>query len=355
VRDAHFCCFSLRSKTKMAQNYGLGRGLASLIPQKRKSTGLDEAQRADEAGKTIDKPDEKFNYFGVSLAPRDASLAPNVAMPATNAGTTLSRAETDKTKSEKNIQEVEVFRIVPNPHQPRLSFNEEKLQELAGSIKEHGIIQPIIVSKNNGNYEIIAGERRFLAAKLAGLKTVPAIVRDASEQQKLELAITENIQRHDLDPIEEAKALKKLMEEFDMSQEEVAQKIGKSRSAVANKVRLLNLPVEIQKSLIVGKITEGHCKLLLAIPNPEKQRAFYEMILKNNLTVRQTEDKTKEISVRMHKRTLHVDPAVKQIEDELSQKLGTKVKLTKSGGGGRITIEYYSQEELNGILDKISK
>lgn len=334
----------------MAQNYGLGRGLASLIPQKRKS--------ADEAGKTINKPDEDFNYFSASSASKGAPSvsggAFNSPASAVNAVVAQPQTKTAETMPGKDVQEIELIKIIPNPHQPRLSFNEEKLQELANSIKEHGIIQPIVVSKNNGNYEIIAGERRFEAAKLAGLKTIPVIIRDASERQKLELAVTENVQRHDLDPIEEAKALKKLIDDFDMSQEEVAQKIGKSRSVVANKVRLLNLPVEIQKSLIVGKISEGHCKLLLAIPNPERQRAFYEMILKNNLTVRQTEDKTKEISVRTHKRTLHIDPAVKQIEDELSQKLGTKVKLTKSGNGGRIIVEYYSQEELNNILGKIN-
>jgi ParB family transcriptional regulator, chromosome partitioning protein len=323
----------------MAQNFGLGRGLASLIPQKRNS--------AEEAGKTINKPDEKFNYFG-------ASSVPKTSVPVGETGLIQPQTRVDGAKSEKNIQEVEVFRIVPNPHQPRLSFNEEKLKELADSIKEHGIIQPIIVTKNDGNYEIIAGERRFEAAKIAGIKKIPVIIRDASEKQKLELAITENVQRHDLDPIEEAKAYRKLMDDFEMSQEEVAQKIGKSRSAVANKARLLNLPVEIQKALISGTITEGHAKLLLAIPNPEKQRAFYEMILKNKLTVRQTEDKTKEVSVRTHKRTLNIDPEMKQIEDELAQKLGTKVKLSKSGGGGRIIVEYYSQEELNNILNHIN-
>jgi ParB family chromosome partitioning protein len=243
--------------------------------------------------------------------------------------------------------------IIPNPHQPRLNFDEGKMQELVASIKEHGIIQPIVVSKNGNQYEIIAGERRYQAAKISGLKKVPVIARDVSEQQKLELSIIENIQRHDLNSIEEAKSYKKLIEEFDVSQEEAAIKLGKSRSAVANKIRLLNLPIEIQKALIEGRITEGHCKLLLAIPNPEKQRAFYEMIIKNNLTVRQTESKTREVSVRTHKRVVNVDPETKQIEEDLSSSLGTKVKLSKSGGGGRIVIEYYSQEELDNILSKI--
>jgi ParB family transcriptional regulator, chromosome partitioning protein len=348
VRDAHFCCFSLRSKTKMAQNYGLGRGLASLIPQKRKS--------ADEAGKTIDKPDEKFNYFGTSSARKgDSSVPGNV--PQKNIGAMPVQQQQMATRESnfgEQVQEIEIFKIVPNPHQPRINFDTEKLAELADSIREHGIIQPIIVSNENGQYELVAGERRLQAAKLIGLKTVPAIVRSASEQQKLELAIAENIQRHDLNPIEEARAYIKLIEEFDMSQDQVAMRTSKSRSSVANKMRLLNLPVEIQRAIIENKITEGHAKAILAIANPEKQKALFELIVKNNLTVRQTENKTKEIAVKTHKRTISVDPEIKQIEEELSQKLGTKVKLTKSGGGGRIIVDYYSQEELNNILGKIN-
>jgi ParB family transcriptional regulator, chromosome partitioning protein len=302
-----------------AQNYGLGRGLSSLIPPKNAK---------------ITKPNEDVNYFGA--APGEGSVKNISSTP--NAG----------------VQEVEVIKIVPNPHQPRAHFDEERLGELAESIKTHGILQPIVATKIANGYEIIVGERRFQAAKIAGLKTVPVIVRDATEQQKLELAIIENIQRHDLSAIEEARAYQELAAEFDLNQEEIAQKVGKSRSAVANKIRLLNLPVEIQKALAGGQITEGHAKAILAITNPEKQRALYELILKNNLTVRQAEDKTKEISVKSHKRLMHIDPEIKELENKLVGILGTKVKVTKSGGGGRITIEYYSDEELNNILSKIS-
>ncbi len=299
----------------MVQNYGLGRGLSSLIPQK---------------SKKIDKPAEDFNYFGASGKP-------------------ISNVSQEK----GGIEEIEISKIVPNPYQPRTVFDETKLSELADSIKEHGIIQPIVVSKSGGQYQIIAGERRFQAAKLAGLSVVPVIFRETNDQQKLELAIIENIQRQDLNPIEEAKSYLKLTNEFSLTQEEVAKKLGKNRSSVANKVRLLNLPIEIQKALIEGKITEGHCKLLLAIPNPEKQRAFYELIIKNGLTVRQTEDKTKEVTVHSHKRNIVVDSETKSLEDELIGILGTKVKIKKSGGGGQIVIEYYSKEELNNILGKI--
>lgn len=305
----------------MAQNYGLGRGLASLIPQ----------NRSNNSDKKINEPRDDFNYFG--------------AKPAMGA--------VEKSVPNSGVQEVDLIRIVPNPHQPRVHFDAEKLQELAASIKEHGIIQPLVVTKNGNQYEIIAGERRFQAAGLAELKTVPVIVRDATELQKLELAIIENVQRHDLNAIEEAKSYLRLSDEFDLSQDEVAKKMGKSRSVVANKLRLLHLPIEIQKALIEGKITEGHAKAILAIENPEKQRALFEMILKNSLTVRQTEDKTKEISVKTHTRHMAVDPEVKRIEDLLAGTLGTKVKLSKSGTGGKIIVDYYSPEELNNILSKI--
>ncbi|MFA6047721.1 MAG: ParB/RepB/Spo0J family partition protein [Parcubacteria group bacterium] len=319
----------------MAQNYGLGRGLASLIPQKKQvpSDGV--------GNKPISEPKDDFNYFGASSAPGGANAKPTSPQPISIKS------------NEGGVLQVDITQIIPNPHQPRHRFDELKLKELAASIKEHGIIQPLTVSKNNGNYEIIAGERRFEAAKISGLQKVPVIVRDATEQQKLEIAVIENIQRHDLNPVEEARAFQKLVEEFDISQEEIALKLGKSRSSVANKLRLLNLPVEIQKAIIEEKITEGHAKAILAIDNPEKQRALFDLILKNNLTVRQTENKTKEVTVRTHKRNVVIDPVVKQIEDDLSGTLGTKVKLQKSGGGGKIVIEYYSQEELDNILSKI--
>jgi len=207
----------------MAQNYGLGRGLSSLIPKKNYSSGSSQVQTAPSANITAsENKSAGFNIKG------------------------------------KSIIEVDVNQIIPNPHQPRLYFNEEKLNELSASIKEHGVIQPLIVTQVGAGFELVAGERRFEAAKRAGLPKVPVIIREAGEKEKLELAITENVQRHDLDPIEEAKAYQKLVDEFEMNQEEVAMKMGKSRSAVANKIRLLGLPVEIQKAIISGEITEGH-------------------------------------------------------------------------------------------------
>lgn len=308
----------------MSNNFGLGRGLASLIPQKKPLP--EENEKTGENENVLADPPRK--------------------MPEAQSG--------ENTPASGNIQEVEIAKVFPNPHQPRMDFNPGKMQELAESIKQHGIIQPVVLTENAGQYEIIAGERRLQAAKLAGLSMIPAVVREANDQQKLELAIIENIQRHDLNPVEEARSYLKLTQEFGLKQEEVAFKVGKSRSSVANKLRLLGLPVEIQRALMEGKITEGHAKALLAIENPEKQRALYELIIKSHLTVRQVENKTKEISVKTHKRTINLDPEIKKIENDLMAKLGTRVKVSKSGPGGRIIIDYYSKEELDNLISKIS-
>ena len=251
------------------------------------------------------------------------------------------------------VVKIPVENIVPNPNQPRYYFDENNLKELSESIKEHGIIQPILVTKTNGDkYELIAGERRLQASKLLGLKEISAIVRLATNQQKLELALVENIQRHNLNPVEEAKAYQKLSKEFNLTQEEIAKKTGKSRSTIANIIRLLDLPIEIQRGIIVGKITEGHARAILGLENPEKQRALYELILKNNLTVRATENKVKEVTVHTHKRKVlkQADPYLQDLEDNLQQKLGTKVKIKKHGTTGKITIDFFSEEEFNKIV-----
>ena len=251
------------------------------------------------------------------------------------------------------IIKIPIENIVPNPNQPRYYFDGDNLKELSESIKEHGIIQPILVTKINGNkYELIAGERRLQASKLAELKEIPAIVRLATSQQKLELAIVENIQRHNLNSVEEAKAYQKLGKEFNLTQEEIAKKTGKSRSAIANIIRLLDLPIEIQRGIIERKITEGHARAILGLENPEKQRALYELILKNNLTVRAVENKVKEITVHTHKRKAlkQNDLYLQDLEDNIQQKLGTRVKIKKQGASGKITIDFFSEEEFDKIV-----
>lgn len=312
-----FRYLNFESKIFMAQNYGLGRGLSSLIPRKSYS---DESKNQNAPQGNVQAEEVKNTRFNLKG---------------------------------KSIIEIDISQIVPNPHQPRLQFNEEKLNELAASVKEHGVIQPLIVTQDGAKFELVAGERRFEASKRAGLLKVPVIIREAGEKEKLELAITENVQRHDLNPIEEAKAYQKLVDDFEMSQEEVAMKMGKSRSAVANKIRLLGLPVEIQKAIISGEISEGHAKAILALPNQEKQRALFELIKKNGLTVRQVEEKAKEVSVKSHTRMVNVDPEMRELENKLMGIFGTKVKMAKSGRGGKIIIEYYSKEELDGILGRI--
>ncbi|MDD3190263.1 MAG: ParB/RepB/Spo0J family partition protein [Candidatus Pacebacteria bacterium] len=286
-------------------------------------------------------------------------------MKKSSLGTGLSSLIPEKTKRleggagdavnhDNEVIKIPVEKIIPNPSQPRYFFDNDNLKDLAESIREHGVVQPIIVTKlNNGRYELVAGERRLRASKLIGNKDIPAIVREANNQQKLELAIIENVQRHDLNPIEEAKAYKKLKEDFDFTQEDVAKKLGKNRATVANIIRLLDLPVEIQRGIIEGKITEGHARAILGLENPEKQRALYELIIKNKLTVRDVENKVREITVPGHKRVLSQEKnaEMQDLENEMQERLGTKIQIKKKGGIGKLIIDFFSEEE----FDKIKK
>lgn len=291
-------------------------------------------------------------------------------MAKTSLGTGLSSLIPNKLNKENNISSLQkggfvssdevvkipIGNIVPNPRQPRKYFAEENLKGLAESIKEHGVIQPIIVTKINDKYELIAGERRLQASKLAKMSEIPAIVRLATSQQKLELALVENIQRHNLNAIEEAKAYQELHNEFNLTQEEIAKRTGKSRSTIANIIRLLELPVEIQRGVIEEKITEGHARAILGLENQEKQRALYELILKNNLTVRAVENKVKEITVHTHKRKVskQADPHIQDLEDGIQEKLGTKIKIKKQGTTGKITIDFFSEEEFKRIIELLN-
>jgi len=270
-------------------------------------------------------------------------------------------------KKEGYVFELESGSIEPNPHQPRVDFNEATLEELAESIKEHGIIQPLVVSKveydgpigTQVRYRIIAGERRWRAARLAGLPTVPAIVRETpAENQNLELALVENLQRENLNPIEEAKAYQNLINNFGLSQQEVAYKIGKSPEKISNTIRLLNLPLEVQSALAAGLISEGHGRAILGLLGPEQQRALLREILDKSYSVRQTEDKVRDSkvdSIRSPRAVVTLSPEFKDMIERLENILGTKVSLTPRGEGGRITIEYYSSEDLENIIKTFLK
>lgn len=257
--------------------------------------------------------------------------------------------------SDAKIQEIEVSKIVPNPFQPRTVFKPEALQELADSIKEHGVIQPLVVTETATGYEIVVGERRFRASQLAGLERVPAIVKKSMvDQTKLEVALIENIQRQELNAIEEAMAYDRLMKTFNLTQEQVAKKVGKSRPAIANTVRLLNLPAEIQRGVIEGKVSEGHARALLGLGEPEKMILMYKLIQEQGLNVRQVEAKVREITVRRQMDAAAPDPRLMALETELRGKLGTQVKIQRQGRGGKITIEFFSDEELDDLIGRMA-
>jgi ParB family chromosome partitioning protein len=227
------------------------------------------------------------------------------------------------------------------------------LNDLAESIKEHGIISPLIATRHGDRFELIAGERRLRSAKLIGLKTVPVIIREENEQKKLEVALIENLQRENLNPLETARAYKRLIDEFNITQEEAAKKVGKARSSVANALRLLALPLEVQEALDSGKISEAHAKYLLGIDGQEKQLVMLKKILRHDLTVAQTDKEIKRLGgTKAAKNKDYFDQAK---EDELSEALSTKVEIKRQGRGGKIIIDFYSDEELGEILTKIRK
>lgn len=253
-----------------------------------------------------------------------------------------------------SINHIKVEQISPNPHQPRQKFDDEALKDLAESISEHGIIQPLVVTKNGfEKYELIAGERRLRAAKLAGLKTVPAIIREMSEQKKMEVALIENLQREDLNALETAIAYKKLEDEFNLSREELSKRVGKSISAVANSLRLLNLRDEVKEAIMEGQLTEGHARALAGLPY-EDQLSAMRQIIDNKFTVREAEQVRKRtIGGKAPLPAKKSNPEIKAMEDELAANLGTKVEIKNMGGSGTITIKYFSNGELREIVDKI--
>lgn len=293
----------------MAKVTGLGRGLGSLIPKKVSKEAISEDNRDFLVNDSADR-----------------------------------------------ILQVPVEQIEPNPHQPRQVFDHEGLEELIESIKIHGIIQPLVVTKKGSGYELIAGERRWRSSKILGLATVPVIVREASEQEKMELALIENVQRKNLNPIEKAVAYQRLIDEFSLAQEEAAEKLGVSRSAVANTIRFLELPEEIQRTLAREDITEGHAKVIAGLPGEKEQLALMKKIVQYNFTVRDAERERQKVSVAKPRKAKEPkDYETEEKEDILRQNLNTKVNIRNSGGKGEVVIEFYSNEELSSIINQIIK
>ena len=253
------------------------------------------------------------------------------------------------------VAQVAVGAIQRNPRQPRQSFKEDEIEELAMSIREHGIIQPLIVAPAvNGTFTVIAGERRLQAARRAGLRNVPVVIRNATDQQLLELALIENVQRADLNPIEEAEAFHHLIKEFGLSQEAVAARVGKSRVAVTNTLRLLDAASSVKQALVDGKITEGHARALLGLHSAKAQEAALHSIINLDLSVRQAEQLVRKYSgQKPASKKASRNPNVSDIERRLRASLGTKVALKHGKKGGALTIYYYSDEELDALLEKI--
>ncbi len=310
---------------------GLGRGLGAIIPPK------PPAPVAPQNPATQSVP-------SVPQTPPTASYteAPNI-QPAVETNALVDGS--------LRIQQIPLERIKRNPYQPRQQFSHEELEELMGSIKEHGLLQPLVVTPAgaDGSYQLIAGERRFRAMTILGEKTVPVIVRQATEQQQLELAIIENIQRQELNALEEAAAYARLADEFGLTQEEIAAKVGKSRSQVANTIRLLMLPKEIRDAVTEGKISPSNARTLLALPNDEERLKLFHTMVNEGLTVRQVEDR---VSVRRPSTTK--DPNIADLEFRLRDRLHCRVEIKKNQRGvGEIRLRFTSEEQLKTLLDAL--
>ena len=272
----------------------------------------------------------------------------------------VKKAKNEPKTNENGVIELKVNQIEPNREQPRKNFDEDALQELADSIKKHGIIQPLVVQKKGEYYEIIAGERRWRAAKIAGLKHIPVVIKDYSEQEMVEIALIENIQRQDLNPIEEAMAFKQLMQEYDLKQDELAERVSKSRTAVTNSMRLLKLPQKIMEMVINNELSSGHARTLLSIEDEDLQIKVAELVILKQMSVRETENYVKKLQNNKNKskdtKNTDNDFVYRDIENRIKEIVGTKVKVNhKNNGKGKIEIEFYSDDELERIYDLFLK
>ena len=330
---------------------GLGRGLDALFGG---SPAAEPAARPEPAAR---EPEP----LAIALPPVIAVPPPPTPTPTPEREAEPEVALVPPVVRRGGPDQLDIDLISPNPEQPRTHFEPEKLRELADSIREHGIIQPLIVTRDaEGGYRLIAGERRLQAARLSGLETVPVVVREATDAQMLELALIENIQRADLNAVEEAMAYRRLIEEYGLTQEETAKKVGKSRTAVANSMRLLQLESEIKRSLVSGEITEGHARALLGLPEGRGRVGAWRDVVKKKLSVRDTEGfvrrtlaGTPATSSTPGAQTARRDAGISDIEGRLRRALSTRVTVQPQKQGAKIVIECYSQEEFRGVVDTI--
>lgn len=362
--------FSDSAKSKVSPDNGVKNTNAEMAPEdsliRNESQNNDSEMAISEPiQKKMEEKLEPINQFGSDIISSDKYADSNDSY-SENEDEIASHTEdvdvSDST-SESNdkgdsVLIMKISSVEPNRDQPRKHFSEEGIEELASSIKQYGIIQPLLVQKREDYYEIIAGERRWRAAMKAGLKEVPVIVKDYSNREAVEISLIENIQREDLNPIEEALAYDRLIQEFELTQEQVAGRVSKSRSAVTNSLRLLKLVDDVRQMVIAGDISEGHARTLLGLPNEEMQRLLAERIVKEKLSVRETEKLVKKLTSNTPKKTKARDYQKEAILGNLSEQLkvilGTKVSITEKGKSkGKIEIEYYSDDELNRIFEML--
>lgn len=317
------------------------------------------------------KPDEIPDIFSASERGPEPEAKPVLAgdsAPAQNPVVARSYGDHFTPRRSDSIFWIEIEKIEPNPFQPRREFSEEALSGLANSIREHGVLQPALVIKREietplgleVRYQLIAGERRWRAAKIAGLSQMPAVIRRGvpDDRIKLELALIENVQREDLNPMEKARAYKRLIEEFNLIQREIAARVGKSRENIANILRLLTLPQEVQQAVTDGRISEGHARaVLMAGEEAPKQMAVFQSILDERLNVRETESRARQVGGRQFqprpRASKILDPETREWQARLEERLGTKVRLQRLGDRGKIVMEFYSEEEFRGLLNKL--
>ncbi len=347
----------------MAKKGGLGKGMEALIGgQSKEETknivnddlmkkAAEEAKKASEKKSSAKSTAKKTTEKKETRTPAKTTTKKTTEKPAAK---TSTKKATEKPAEQPAEQFLPINKVEPNREQPRKVFDEDALNELAESIRIYGILQPLLVQKEKDYYRIIAGERRWRAAKIAGLKKVPVIIKELSEKEIMEISLIENLQREDLNPIEEAEGYQKLLQEFDMTQEDLAQRVSKSRSAITNTIRLLKLDAAVQKLLSDGALSSGHARALLSLEDNELQKEAAERIIREGLSVRDTERLVKRLTTKKPAKEpvlpAQDDFIYRDIEEKMRQILETKVQIKNKGKRGRIEIEYYSPDELDRIL-----